>query len=119
MMVFRNYSEPSLYESDHMEHDRRVSAPASASTVACTCPPPPPQSHLHASVVNTDSAVLRPENQLPTHVTPRIAALATGEHLVILGRRLPVPPHSMKAKTEAQKESLVPYYRQSIKIEKN
>jgi hypothetical protein len=51
-------------------------------------------SRLPASVANPDIAVLRPENQRPTHVTPRIAALATGlfrERLVVLGRRLPVP----------------------------
>ena len=46
------------------------------------------------AVGNLDVAVLRPENQHPTHVTPRIAALATGlfrEQLVVLGRRLPAP----------------------------
>jgi len=51
-------------------------------------------SRLPVGVGNLDIAVLRPENQHPTHVTPRIAALATGlfrEQLVILGRRLPVP----------------------------
>ncbi|KAH9973348.1 S-adenosyl-L-methionine-dependent methyltransferase [Lactifluus volemus] len=51
-------------------------------------------SRLPASVANPDIAVLRPENQHQTHVTPRIAALATGlfrEQLVVLGRRLPVP----------------------------
>ncbi|KAI0296344.1 hypothetical protein B0F90DRAFT_1746816 [Multifurca ochricompacta] len=48
---------------------------------------------------NPDIAVLRPENQRPTHVTPRIAALATGlfrEQLVVLGRKpsapAPLPP---------------------------
>ena len=44
---------------------------------------------------NLDLAVLRPENQRPTHVTPRIAALATGlfrEQLVILGRRPSTAP---------------------------
>jgi hypothetical protein len=47
---------------------------------------------LPAGVGNLDIAVLRPENQHPTHVTPRIAELATGlfrEQLVVLGRRLP------------------------------
>ena len=51
-------------------------------------------SRLPASVGNPDIAVLRPENQRPTHVTPHIAALAAGlfrEQLVVLGRRLPVP----------------------------
>ena len=49
---------------------------------------------LPATVGNPDLAVLRPENQHQTHVTPRIAALATGlfrEQLVVLGRRLPAP----------------------------
>ena len=49
---------------------------------------------LPATVGNPDIAVLRPENQHPTHVTPRIAALAAGlfrEQLVVLGRQLPVP----------------------------
>ncbi|KAI9429370.1 hypothetical protein BJY52DRAFT_1345301 [Lactarius psammicola] len=44
---------------------------------------------------NIDLAVLRPENQRPTHVTPRIAALAKGlfrEQLVVLGRRPSAAP---------------------------
>ena len=44
---------------------------------------------------NLDLAVLRPENQRQTHVTPRIAALATGlfrEQLVVLGRRPSAAP---------------------------
>ena len=44
---------------------------------------------------NIDLAVLRPENQRPTHVTPRIAALATDlfrEQLVVLGRRPSAAP---------------------------
>lgn len=51
-------------------------------------------SRLPSGVGSLDLAVLRPENQHPTHVTPRIAALATGlfrEQLVVLGRRLPAP----------------------------
>ena len=47
---------------------------------------------LPATVGNPDLAVLRPENQHQTHVTPRIAALAAGlfrEQLVVLGRHLP------------------------------
>ena len=42
-----------------------------------------------------DLAVLRPENQNATHVTPRIAKLATGlfrELLVIVGPHLPCDP---------------------------
>jgi len=42
---------------------------------------------------NLDLAVLRPENQNPTHVTPLIESLATGlflENLVVVGPR-PVP----------------------------
>ena len=49
---------------------------------------------LPATVGNPDLAVLRPENQHPTHVTPLIAALAAGlfrEQLVVLGRHLPAP----------------------------
>lgn len=49
---------------------------------------------LPATIGNPDLAVLRPENQLRTHVTPRIAALAAGlfrEQLVVLGRHLPAP----------------------------
>jgi hypothetical protein len=49
---------------------------------------------LPATVGNPDLAVLRPENQHQTHVTPLIAALATGlfrEQLVVLGRHLPAP----------------------------
>lgn len=45
---------------------------------------------LPSTIGNLDLAVLRPENQRPTHVTPRIAALAAGlfrEQLVVLGRR--------------------------------
>jgi hypothetical protein len=44
---------------------------------------------LPSTMGNLDLAVLRPENQRPTHVTPRIAALAAGlfrEQLVVLGR---------------------------------
>src|SRR5579863_2282806 len=51
-------------------------------------------SRLPVALGNLDIAVLRPENQHPTHVTPRIAALATGlfrEQLVVLGRRLSAP----------------------------
>jgi hypothetical protein len=47
---------------------------------------------LPATIGNPDIAVLRPENQHPTHVTPRIAALAAGlfrEQLVVLGRQFP------------------------------
>ena len=50
--------------------------------------------HLPATVGNPDLAVLRPENQHQTHVTPLIAALAAGlfrEQLVVLGRHLPAP----------------------------
>ncbi|KAG6331286.1 hypothetical protein ID866_7799 [Astraeus odoratus] len=46
---------------------------------------------------NPDLAVLRPENQVPTHVTPRIAQLATGlfkERLRVVGRR-PQPERSL------------------------
>ncbi|KAI9510780.1 S-adenosyl-L-methionine-dependent methyltransferase [Russula earlei] len=49
---------------------------------------------VFTGVSNPDTAVLRPENQQPTHVTPRVAALATGlfrEQLVVLGRKLPAP----------------------------
>lgn len=49
---------------------------------------------LPATVGNPDLAVLRPENQHQTHVTPLIAALAAGlfrEQLVVLGRHLPAP----------------------------
>ena len=45
---------------------------------------------LPSTMGNLDLAVLRPENQRPTHVTPRIAVLAAGlfrEQLVVLGRR--------------------------------
>lgn len=45
-------------------------------------------------VGNPDIDVLRPENLNPTHVTPRIAALATAlfrEQPIVLGRQLPVP----------------------------
>jgi DNA (cytosine-5)-methyltransferase 1 len=45
---------------------------------------------LASTIGNLDLAVLRPENQRPTQVTPRIAALAAGlfrEQLVVLGRR--------------------------------
>ncbi|KAF9469568.1 S-adenosyl-L-methionine-dependent methyltransferase [Collybia nuda] len=41
---------------------------------------------------NPDLAVLKPENQIPTHVTPLIAALAQGlvtEQLIVLGRLAP------------------------------
>jgi hypothetical protein len=53
---------------------------------------------ISSGVGNLDTSVLRPENQKPTHVTPRIAALATGlfrEQLVVLGRKLP-PPRSWR-----------------------
>lgn len=49
---------------------------------------------LPATVCNLDLAVLLPENQHQTHVTPRIAALAADlfrEQLVVLGRHLPAP----------------------------
>lgn len=45
--------------------------------------------------VNRDLAVLRPENQNATHVTPRIAKLATGwfkERLVVVGSHPPRDP---------------------------
>ncbi|KAH8997167.1 S-adenosyl-L-methionine-dependent methyltransferase [Lactarius hatsudake] len=50
---------------------------------------------LPATMGNLDLAVLRPENQRPTHVTPRIAELAAGlfrEQLVVLGRRPSAAP---------------------------
>jgi hypothetical protein len=53
--------------------------------------------------------VLRPENQHPTHVTPRIAALATGlfrEQLVVLGRRLP-PPRSRVSVGKRERNALM------------
>ena len=49
---------------------------------------------LPATIGNPDLAVLRPENQHQTHVTPLIASLAAGlfrEQLVVLGRHLPAP----------------------------
>jgi hypothetical protein len=63
-------------------------------------------SRLTAGVGNIDLAVLRPENQHPTHVTPRIAALATGlfrEQLVVLGRRLPPPRSRMGTRVNISK----------------
>lgn len=63
-------------------------------------------SRLPATVGNIDLAVLRPENQHPTHVTPRIAALATGlfrEQLVVLGRRLPPPRSRMGTRANISK----------------
>ena len=50
---------------------------------------------LPSTMGNLDLAVLRPENQRPTHVTPLIAALAAGlfrEQLVVLGRRPSAAP---------------------------
>ena len=55
-------------------------------------------SRLPVGVGNLDIAVLRSENQHPTHVTPRIAALAMDlfrEQLIVLGRQLPAP-HSRR-----------------------
>ena len=55
---------------------------------------------LPSTMGNIDLAVLRPENQRPTHVTPRIAALASGlfpEQLVILGRRPAAPAMRRRA----------------------
>ncbi|KAI0066707.1 S-adenosyl-L-methionine-dependent methyltransferase [Artomyces pyxidatus] len=49
---------------------------------------------LAAGLSNKDLDVLRPENQNPTHVTPRIGALAFGyfrESLFVLGPRQPAP----------------------------
>lgn len=62
---------------------------------------PPPIRSLSG---NLDLAVLKVENQNPTHVTPLIAALAEGliqEELVVVGPR-PTPP--AKAVIDAQKE---------------
>ncbi|KAF8899291.1 S-adenosyl-L-methionine-dependent methyltransferase [Infundibulicybe gibba] len=61
---------------------------------------------LLALVRNPDLAVLKPENQNPTHVTPRIAALAQGlirENLVVVG-----PPPSPKNKNilEIQRQKI-------------
>ena len=56
----------------------------------------PKNKHLpknKALIGNLDLAVLKKENQIPTHVTPRIAALAEGlvrEDLVVVGPRPPV-----------------------------
>lgn len=61
--------------------------------------PPPPIKSL--SSADIDLAVLQPQNQIPTHVTPLIASLAQGmvsEELMVVGGR---PP----AKTKAEKES--------------
>jgi hypothetical protein len=82
-----------------------ASGPLGASLPMCPRPRPHARvrsapSRLPATVGNPDIAVLRPENQRPTHVTPRIAALATGlfrEQLVVLGRRLPVPRSRRRA----------------------
>ncbi|KAF8079195.1 S-adenosyl-L-methionine-dependent methyltransferase [Lyophyllum atratum] len=54
---------------------------------------------------NIDAAVLKAENQIPTHVTPFIASLAQGlvyEELVVVGVR---PPPPNMAQKEAQKEA--------------
>lgn len=51
---------------------------------------------------NPDLAVLKPENQTPTHVTPSIAALAQGlvtEQLTVLGPP-PTPPLNEATLTE-------------------
>ncbi|KAF9469584.1 S-adenosyl-L-methionine-dependent methyltransferase [Collybia nuda] len=64
--------------------------------------PPPMKSILG----NPDLAVLKPENQTPTHVTPSIASLARGfvtEQLIVLGPPPPPPPN--KGTLAAQEEA--------------
>ncbi|KAF8167566.1 hypothetical protein B0H34DRAFT_792278 [Crassisporium funariophilum] len=71
-----------------------------------------------ATTGNPDLAVLKAENQNPTHVTPRIAALAQGlvnEELVVVG---PPPPTPNKALVEAERIKAHAYLRQLITISK-
>ncbi|KAG5635917.1 hypothetical protein H0H81_009679 [Sphagnurus paluster] len=66
---------------------------------------PPNRRLALLSTRDIDLAVLKRENQVPTHVTPRIAELARGlvyEELVVVGVR---PPPENKALKEAQKEA--------------
>ncbi|KAF9225292.1 S-adenosyl-L-methionine-dependent methyltransferase [Gyrodon lividus] len=62
------------------------------SKVARAISPPIPDIHYRG---NPDLAVLRRENQIPTHVTPYISQLAMGrfkERLKVVGRRPPPEP---------------------------
>jgi hypothetical protein len=80
-------------------------------------------------VGNHDIDLLRPENLKPTHVMPRIAALATDlfrEQLIVLGEQLPAP-HSRRGTrpsiSEKERRALVLALRMAIsavgrKIEK-
>lgn len=64
---------------------------------------PPP---IKSIIGNPDLAVLKPENQTPTHVTPSIALLAQGlvtEQLIVLGP--PPPPPPKKGALAAQEEA--------------
>ena len=60
-------------------------------------------------IANTDLAVLKAENQNPTHVTPRIADLARGlvrEELIVVG---PQPPARNKDLLQLEKKKAYDY----------
>lgn len=86
----------------------------------------PRNKHLpknRATIGNLDLAVMKPENQNSTHVTPRIAKLAFGlfrEEVEVVG---PPPPPVNKALVEGEKrrayENLKKLYAQAKKTRKN
>ncbi|KAF5385343.1 hypothetical protein D9615_001032 [Tricholomella constricta] len=101
------YDDPEkLKASPLIRHILRKAAPASTSRPARrkgAAPRNRKAPPIKSLLGNLDLAVMKKENQNPTHVTPRIAALAQGlvyEDLVVVGGR---PPPEDKALKEAQK----------------
>ncbi|EGO05372.1 hypothetical protein SERLA73DRAFT_68986 [Serpula lacrymans var. lacrymans S7.3] len=75
----------------HLQRKAPTALPRRAGPAATRIARPSfPKRPLHKLNGNLDLAVLRTENQNPTHVTPLIAQMATGyfkEHLIVIGPR--------------------------------
>ena len=91
--------------------DRRVVGPPSTATPRASPRPSSSLPHVRRRpqpvrlIGNLDLAVLRPENQNPTHVTPRIDSLAHGlfhEHLHVVG-----PPPKIPSRQEAKRQDIL------------
>ncbi|KAH9932061.1 S-adenosyl-L-methionine-dependent methyltransferase [Epithele typhae] len=89
-------------------------------------PQPAAQRILRLSIgiaASLDLAVLQPQNQTPTHVTPLIDALAQGlfhEHLQVVGAQLPLPTKGdLKRRQKARFHFLVKLLSHLVSIEQH
>ncbi|RDB29208.1 DNA (cytosine-5)-methyltransferase 3 [Hypsizygus marmoreus] len=80
---------------------------------------PPP---IRSLLGNIDLAVLKAENQTPTHVTPLIASLAQGlvfEELVVVGVRPPAPNKAaLEEQKQRQHERLCALIKEAVRVER-